>query len=68
MNDSLQRCAREELKRGLAQLPERHHHVFKLMYSHKNLNKPINNVVDDMPWEKLDWAMQQVGWYIEKGG
>lgn len=34
--------------------------VFRLMYSHDNLDKPINEVVDSIPENKLDWAMQQV--------
>jgi len=33
--------------------------MFKRMYSHKNLDLPINEVVDNMPDDKIDWAMQQ---------
>ena len=68
MNDSLQQFARQQLKDGLAMLPESHHLMFKRMYSHKNLEKDINAVVDDMPEEKLDWAMQQVERSLEKLG
>ncbi len=30
------------------------------MYSHKNPDRPIDEVVDKMPAERLDWAMTQV--------
>ncbi len=60
MNEKLQAYARQNLKDGLAQLPERNQMLFKRMYSHKNLEANMNDVVDKMPEDKLDWAMQQV--------
>ena len=66
MNNQLQKYARAELKEGLADLPESNQLLFKRMYSHDDLDKPINQVVDDMPEEKLDWAMQQVERTITK--
>ncbi len=60
MNKQLQEFARENLKRGLAQCTEGQQLIFKKMYSFKDLEKDINDVVDNMPEEKLDWAMQQV--------
>lgn len=33
----------------------------------EELNTPINDVVDKMPEDKLDWAMQQVQRTINKG-
>jgi hypothetical protein len=66
MNNQLQSFAREELKSGLAQLPEGCQHRFKQMYSHGNLDANINDVVDNMPEDKLDWAMQQVEKSLEK--
>jgi len=60
MNKQLADFAREELKKGLAQLPESNQLMFRRMYSHKNLDADINEVVDKMPNDKLDWAMQQV--------
>lgn len=60
MNDQLKNFAREELKRGLSKLPEGWQLRFKQMYSHGNLDADINVVVDNMPEDKLDWAMQQV--------
>jgi len=60
MNNQIQKFARNTIKLGLARLPESHHKLFKQMYSHKNLDAEINAVVDAMPEDKLDWAMQQV--------
>lgn len=60
MNEQLQKYARDILKVGLEQLPESHHMMFKHMYSHKNLDADINDIIDTMPEDKLDWAMQQV--------
>lgn len=50
---------RTEIKRILSKLEESNRLVFKRMYSHNNLDKDINLVVDDMPANKLDWALQQ---------
>jgi len=66
MNNQLQNFARDALKLGLARLPESHHKLFKLMYSHKKLDAAINDVVDEIPEDKLDWAMQQVQRTIDK--
>ena len=60
MNSQLQKLARKTLKEGLANLPASHHLLFKRMYSHTDLEKDINDVIDQMPEDKLDWAMQQV--------
>ena len=66
MNETLKNFGREELKKGLSKLPESWQLRFKQMYSHKNLNADINDVVDNMPEDKLDWAMQQVERSLEK--
>lgn len=68
MNNELQEFARAKLKTDLATLPERMQRTFKLMYGRDNGHRsienaeamPINDVVDSMPADKLDWAMQQV--------
>ena len=60
MNNQLQEFAREQLKIGLSKLPEDSQMIFKRMYSHENLDADINDVVDSMPEDRLDWAMQQV--------
>lgn len=60
MNKQLQAIARKSLKTGLKQLPENWQLLFKRMYSYKKLDADINDVVDAMPENKLDWAMEQV--------
>ena len=50
---------RSEIKRILSKLEDKNRLVFKRMYSHLDLEKDINLVVDDMPAPKLDWALQQ---------
>lgn len=59
MNDKLQNYARSELKKMLAKCTEPQQLLFKRMYSHSDLTLDINSVVDNMPEDKLDWAMQQ---------
>ena len=74
MNKQLQDFARAELKTGLAELPEENHRTFKLMYARDNGKRSvvdavamqINDVVDLMPPEQLDWAMQQVKASLDK--
>jgi len=80
MNEQLQQFARQTLKEGLAQCTEAEQLFFKRMYvpwaleiinqnrkmTDEELNTPINEVVDKMPDDKLDWAMQQVQRSINK--
>ena len=58
MNEKLQQFARSELKKGLAQLPLGWQQKFCLLYANKHA--PVDEVVDNLPESKLDWAMQQV--------
>ena len=60
MNNELQTFARDNLKKDLAQCTDEQQLFFKRMYSHKNLKADINNIVDNMSEDKLDWAMQQI--------
>lgn len=72
MNSQLQEFARKTLKEGLAQCTPAQQDLFKRMYvyrSHRGgameeivnaKNTSVNEVVDKMSPEKLDWAMQQV--------
>ncbi len=77
MNDALQNYARTQLKEMLAQCTEAQQIMFKRMYSLveitpqgaiTDLMSDINTVVDNMPEEKLDWAMQQCQRTIAKAG
>lgn len=65
MNSELQNFARQQILDGLKQLTPENHMVFKRMYSHKELNAPIEAVVANMSEDKLDWAMQQVQRSVE---
>ena len=60
MNDTLSHFARQTLKKGLATCTSGQQDIFKRMYSFSNRSLPIDEVVDQMPEGKLDWAMQQV--------
>jgi hypothetical protein len=60
MHPELQRIAREAIKKNLAECSEAQQLVFKRMYSHNNLDVPINTVVDRMPDTRLDWALEQI--------
>lgn len=51
---------RQTIKNDLKKLPESNHLIFKRMYSPGNLDAKIEDVVDRMPVENLDWAMMQV--------
>jgi len=59
MNNAIQEFARTQLKEMLGKCTEAQQILFKRMYSHNNLSLDIGEVVDNMPEEKLDWAMQQ---------
>lgn len=50
---------RTEIKRILSKLEDGNRMVFKRMYSHGDLEKDINLVVDEMPAPRLNWALQQ---------
>jgi len=51
---------REELKELLNLCSDAQQLVFKRMYSHMNLDLPINTVVDNMDSSKINFAMVQV--------
>ncbi len=60
MNDILAEFARQNIKEGLAKCTPDQVMFFKRMYSHNDLDAEIEKAVDNMPSEKLDWAMIQV--------
>ena len=60
MNDELQDYARSQLKKGLAECTDAQQLLFKRMYSHKNLELSINQVVNNISEEKLNRAIEQV--------
>jgi len=60
MNSQIESYARQTLKDGLSKCTEDQQFLFKRMYSHGDLELSINDVVDLIETEKLDWSMQQV--------
>ena len=56
---------REELKEGLYSLNEDQKLMFKRMYSHKNLERCLDDVVDAMSEERISIALSQVNRTIE---
>jgi len=66
LKDQMWEFARGKLKEGLAQLGEKHHTIFRRMYSPKDLTMPINDVVDQMPEGSLECAMGQIQRTIDK--
>ncbi len=60
MNEALQSYARQQLIDGLKRCTEGQVKIFKRIYAFKNLDWSIEEVVEAMSEEKLDWAMQQV--------
>lgn len=60
MNKKMAEFARKEILTGLKKLPENNILFFKRMYSHKNLDLNINDVVKNMPDDKLEHALFQI--------
>ena len=66
MNKTLKSATQQILKDLLSQCRKDQQMLFKRMYSHENLELPINDVVDQMDEEKMDWAVSQVERTVEK--
>jgi hypothetical protein len=74
MNDQLRQFARKNIKDGLSQLPDNWQQKFKMMYGRNNgersledaIAMSVNDVVDEMADDKLDWAMTQIANSIKK--
>lgn len=68
MNNTLKSFARSKIIEGLNKLPEGWVDRFKLMYGRDGGRRSvedtkamtIEDVVEEVPEEKLDWALQQV--------
>lgn len=65
-NETLKTAAKNILKDLLAKCTEGQQLMFKRMYSHKNLEIPINDAVDKMDSSKIDFAITQVERTVEK--
>jgi len=60
MQESIRKEYKLRIKKGLEKLDKGCHSLFKRMYSHDNLERDINEVVDRIPDNKLDNALSQV--------
>ena len=60
MNPTVAQFTRRKIIEGIRQLPESWQFKFKQMYSHQDLDAPIETVVEKMAPERLDWALTQV--------
>ena len=74
MNKTLQEFARKTLVEGLNSLPSENRRIFALLYARNNGKRSVDEayamsveqIVEGMPEDKLDWAMRQVENTIEK--
>jgi hypothetical protein len=51
--------SRRKLKNLISQCTDIQQLFFKKMYSHKNIELPIDQVIDNMGDDKIDWAISQ---------
>ena len=65
-NETIKNIAKELLKKLLSECTDNQQLMFKRMYSHKNLELTINEAVEQMEDDKIDWAMTQVEQTIKK--
>ena len=68
MNETLELAAKQILKDLLAKCAEGEQLMFKRMYCHKNLEFSINDAVDQMDSDRIDFAITQCEATIEKKG
>ena len=66
MDPRVEKYARMILLQDLLECTNDQQMIFKKMYSPDNLKATIVDVVDNLPEEKIDWAMKQVLRTIEK--
>lgn len=60
MNKSVEEFYRTEIKNGLHKLKDEAQDIFKRMYAHTHPTLTIDEVVDKLQVEHLDWALTQV--------
>ncbi len=60
MNKTIENMIRTELKKLMVHCTEEQQLLFKRMYSYDNLELPIEDVIDTMDVDKLDWAFTQI--------
>jgi len=60
MNKTIETFTRDLLKELIIKCNNNEQLIFKRMYSHKNLDLPVEDIVSNIPCDKLDWALTQV--------
>ena len=68
MNSTLTIYARDFLKENLRKCSFEQRMLFKRMYSHDKPKLPMEEVINEMDEDKLDWAMVQVQRILDKKG
>lgn len=63
---SIYDMGRDEMKKLIKQCTPDQHVFFKRMYSHTNLEMPIDEVIEKIPDIKVGWALQQIQRTIDK--
>lgn len=67
-NETFKEIEKAMLKEELSKCTSDQQLLFKRMYCHKNLEMSINDCVDQMPDDKIDWAFSQVQRTLQKAG
>ena len=65
-NERIIDFSRAEIIKGLNKCTVDQISIFKRTYSSNDLLKPINEIVNNMPVDKLDWALSQIDNTVEK--
>lgn len=68
MNKIISKECRKILKELLHLCTQEQQLIFRKMYSQDDIELSINNVVDKLDDEKLDWAIEQCESTLEKNG
>ena len=66
MNKTIEQFARQQIKQKLARCTFEQQKLFKRMYSPQNIDALLVDVCDNMPTEKLDWALTQIEHTLKK--
>lgn len=60
LNEQVKKYIKDEIYVGLIQLPDGWITKFKRMYSPKDLTVDLKTIINNLPEEKLNWALTQV--------
>ena len=60
MNKTISNTIRQSMKKMIIHCNDNEQLLFKRMYSHNNLNLHINDVIDNMPDDKINMGFTQI--------